>query len=119
MCASYMVVEAKVKCKGTNLGTTLEVSGFKNLATFEKITCKRNGVLALIFKDCSVEQIKLPIANLKKRYPFVRSIEWDCEGLCVYSKLLYSKLRIKGNCREGKYLAYFNISSTYFNFNIP
>ena len=96
---NYSVFGEAVRCKSVANGRHLVISGFHSLDRFQSINCKRNGVITVTYQDCDIDYVELPLAKVKKTYLFVKTVNWKCMGLCLYSKAL--NIRITGNCYQG------------------
>ena len=47
------------------------------------LRCGEDNVIVLIYRDCYVGDILLPISKLVDNYPNLRTIYWNCVGTCT------------------------------------
>ena len=73
-----------VRCKTINSGRGLQITGFQTNEEFEQINCFRRSVKMLSYTDCKTDSLRLDVMVLRRRYPYLRLLSWQCDGTCVY-----------------------------------
>ena len=86
----------------------MNIVGLKSFDDFQNygIKCGDYHVVALVYEDCYIGQISLPLMNIILSYPNLRIIYWRCKGYCVHPD---TGITVVG-CNSGKRYSRFQTS---------
>ena len=89
-----------VRCNFYEETRTLYIVGLKSNEDFDNygLKCGDYDLEILVYKECWLGKILLPVNRIMVNYPNVKEIYWQCEGYCTQE---ISRVNIFG-CDSGK-----------------
>ena len=89
-----------VECNFYKDTSHLHIVGLRSFEDFKNygIKCGDYDIVTLVYEDCYLGQITLPLRNIILSYPNLRTLYWRCKGYCVHQD---TRITVVG-CSSGK-----------------
>ena len=97
-----------VECLYEDKDETITIRGLESVIEFNEylIRCGQTDAIVLIYDQCHVGNVMIPVQKIIKNYPKIRTIYWMCKGNCNYPS---TYVGIFG-CKPGTFSIYSLIS---------
>ena len=113
ICLLDYVTSYHVKCrfpKGSIRGVLKGLEGYEECSNFLN-RCGGENIKILIYENCYVGYLSLPIEKIQMNYPSSRRLYWLCKGTCVYMR---SSVIMEG-CTQGNFKIFIHYVYVFLN----